>query len=168
MACRAYFGSRSRWAFVTSLTLWFAAVAVGLSPARGATPSPLESDARRHAIHEAIEQCAALVEAGDHRKALPLLSELRCGLAKQAEGDPGAPGRAAARDLPRVDALIARVALASKAPEKALDLVRPYVEPHDTKDARRVSPPAAYNPDHADCYLVAGDALLALGKPYDA
>jgi len=31
-----------------------------------------------------------------------------------------------------------------------------------------VSPPAAYNPDHADCYLVAGDALLALGKPYDA
>ena len=81
---------------------------------------------------------------------------MRRGLAKQAEGDNDA-ARAARRDLPRVDALIARVALASKAPEKALDLVRPYLEPRDT-----------YNPDHADCYLVAGDALLALGKPYDA
>jgi len=57
----------------------------------------------------------------------------------------------------RVAALVARVALDSKAPDKALDIVRPYVEPRD-----------AYNPDHADCYLVAGDALLALGKPYDA
>ena len=154
MARRAYFGSR--WALITSLPLLFAAIAVGLSPARGATPSPLETDARRHAIHEAVEQCAALVEAGDHRKALPLLAELRRGLAKQAEGDDDA-ARLAARDLPRVDALIARVALDSKAPEKALDLVRPYVEPRN-----------AYNPDHADCYLIAGDALLALGKPYDA
>jgi len=111
MACRAYFGSRSRWAFVTSLTLWFAAIAVGLSPARGAAPSPLESDARRHAIHEAIQQCAALVEAGDHRKALPLLSELRRGLAKQAEGDNdsarAAPAPdAAPDDLARVRASI--------------------------------------------------------------
>jgi hypothetical protein len=53
--------------------------------------------------------------------------------------------------------LVARVALDAKAPDKALDFVRPYVEPRD-----------AYNPDHADCYLVTGDALLALGKPYDA
>jgi hypothetical protein len=95
-----------------------------------------------------------------------MLADLRRALAKQAKGDDDS-ARAAARELPRVDALIARVALASKAPDKALDFVRPYVET-DAKDARRVSPPAAYNPDHADCYLVAGDALLALGKPYDA
>ena len=111
MARRAYFGSRLRWALITSLTLWFAAIAVGLSPARGAAPSPLESDARRHAIHEAIQQCAALVEAGDHRKALPLLSELRRGLAKQAEGDNdsarAAPAPdAAPDDLARVRASI--------------------------------------------------------------
>ena len=156
MACRAHSGLRLRWALVTSLTLLFAVIALALSAARAATPSPVETDARRHAIHEAVEQCAALVEAGDHRKVLPMLSDLRRGLAKQAEGEDDS-ARAAQRDLPRVDALIARVALDSKAPQKALDVVRPYVEPHDT-----------YNPDHADCYLVAGDAYLALGKPYDA
>jgi len=145
-----------RWALVTSLTLLFAVIALALSAARAATPSPVETDARRHAIHEAVEQCAALVEAGDLQKVLPMLSDLRRGLAKQAEGEDDS-ARAAQRDLPRVDALIARVALDSKAPQKALDVVRPYVEPHDT-----------YNPDHADCYLVAGDAYLALGKPYDA
>ena len=85
-----------------------------------------------------------------------MLADLRRALAKAAEGEDDL-ARAARRDLPRVDALIARVALDSKAPDKALDLVRPYVEPRD-----------AYHPDHADCYLVAGDALLALGKPYDA
>jgi len=85
-----------------------------------------------------------------------MLADLRRALAKAAQGEDDS-ARAAARELPRVDALVARVALDSKAPEKALDRVRPYVEPRD-----------AYNPDHADCYLVAGDALLALGKPYDA
>jgi predicted negative regulator of RcsB-dependent stress response/putative ubiquitin-RnfH superfamily antitoxin RatB of RatAB toxin-antitoxin module len=140
---------------------------VGLSPARGqgnpgakrrapAPPSPEESALRSRAIHEAVEQCAALVEAGDHRKAVPMLADLRRALAKQAQGEDDS-ARAAARELPRVDALVARVALDSKAPDKALDFVRPYVEPRD-----------AYNPDHADSYLVAGDALLALGKPYDA
>jgi len=85
-----------------------------------------------------------------------MLADLRRALAKQAEGEDDS-ARAARRDLPRVDALIARVALDSKAPDKALDIVRPYAEPRD-----------AYNPDLADCYLVAGDALLALHKPYDA
>jgi tetratricopeptide (TPR) repeat protein len=143
------------------------AVAVGLSPARGqgnpgakrrapAPPSPEEITLRSRAIREAVEQCAALVEAGDHRRVGPMLADLRHALAKQAEGEDDL-ARMAARELPRVDALIARVALDSKAPDKALDFVRPYVEPRD-----------AYNLDHADCYLVAGDALLALGKPYDA
>jgi len=176
-ACRARRWQDRRWAIIISLAVFSCAVAVGLSPARGqgnpgakrrafAPPSPEETTLRSRAIHEAVEQCAALVEKGDHRKAVPMLAELRRGLAKQAKRDDDL-ARAAAREVPRVDALIARVALDSKAPEKALDFVRPYVET-DAKDARRVSPPAAYNPDHADCYLVAGDALLALGKPYDA
>ncbi|MGB2801789.1 MAG: hypothetical protein WBD52_05675, partial [Phycisphaerae bacterium] len=121
-----------------------------------APPSPEETTLRSQAIHQAVEQCAALVEKGDHRRAVPMLADLRRALAKQAKGDDDS-ARAAARELPRVDALVARVALDAKAPDKALDFVRPYVEPRD-----------AYNPDHADCYLVTGDALLALGKPYDA
>jgi hypothetical protein len=137
------------------------------SPARGqgnpaakrrapAPPSPEEITLRSRAIREAVEQCAALVEAGDHRRAVPMLADLRRALEKQAKGEDDL-GRMAARELPRVDALVARVALDAKAPDKALDFIRPYVEPRD-----------AYNLDHADCYLVAGDALLALGKPYDA
>jgi len=159
-----------RWsgrAIIISLAVFSCAVAVALSPARGqgnpgakrrapAPPSPEETTLRSRAIREAVEQCAALVEAGDHRKAVPMLADLRRGLAKAAEGEDDL-ARMAARELPRVDALVARVALDSKAPDKALAFVRPYVEPRD-----------AYNPDHADCYLVAGDALLALGKPYDA
>jgi tetratricopeptide (TPR) repeat protein len=159
-----------RWsgrAIIISLAVFSCVVAVGLSPARGqgnpgakrrapAPPSPEEITLRSRAIREAVEQCAALVEAGDHRKAVPMLADLRRALEKQAKGEDDS-ARMAARELPRVDALVARVALDSKAPDKALDFVRPYVEPRD-----------AYNLDHADCYLVAGDALLALGKPYDA
>jgi tetratricopeptide (TPR) repeat protein len=156
-----------RRAIIISLAVFSCAVAVGLSPARGqgnpgakrrapAPPSPEETTLRSRAIREAVEQCAALVEAGDHRKAVPMLADLRRALEKQAKGEDDS-ARMAARELPRVDALVARVALDSKAPDKALDFVRPYVEPRD-----------AYNLDHADCYLVAGDALLALGKPYDA
>ena len=160
---------RSRWrrAIIISLAVFSCAVAVALSPARGqgnpgakrrapAPPSPEETTLRSRAIREAVEQCAALVEAGDHRRAVPMLADLRRALEKQAKGEDDS-ARMAARELPRVDALVARVALDSKAPDKALVIVRPYVEPRD-----------AYNPDHADCYLVAGDALLALGKPYDA
>jgi len=145
-----------RWTLIISLAVFSFAATVQGPPARASTPSPVETQARRAAVHEAVERCAALVESGDHRKAAPLLADLRRGLAKQAEGADDAAADTK-RELPRVDALIARVALASKASEKALDIVRPYVEPRDT-----------YNPDYADCYLVAGDALLALGKPYEA
>ena len=170
MPCRARRWQDRRWALIFSLAVFSSVVAVRPPAARAATPSPLETDARRQAIHQAVEQCAALVEAGDHRRAVPMLADLRRALEKQAQGEDDA-ALAARRDLPRVDALVARVALDSKAPDKALDFVRPYLEPHDTKEARRspfVLATAAYNPDHADCYLVAGDALLALGKPYDA
>ena len=88
MARKAHSGLRSRWAIIISLAVFSCAVAVGLSPARGqgnpgakrrapAPPSPEETALRSRAIHEAIEQCAALVEAGDHRKAVPMLADLR-------------------------------------------------------------------------------------------
>ena len=87
-----------RRTLIISLALFSCAVAVGLSPARGqgnpgakrrapAPPSPEESALRSRAIHEAVEQCAALVEAGDHRKAVPMLADLRRALAKQAQGE---------------------------------------------------------------------------------
>ncbi|MCX5648027.1 MAG: hypothetical protein NTX40_02850, partial [Planctomycetota bacterium] len=131
MARKAHSGLRSRWALIISLAVFSFAVAVGLSPARGqgnpgakrrapAPPSPEETTLRSRAIREAVEQCAALVEAGDHRKAVPMLADLRRALEKQAKGEDDL-ARMAARELPRVDALVARVALDSKAPDKALD-----------------------------------------------
>ena len=142
----AHHRSRRHRALIISLAVFSCAVAVGLSPARGqgnpgakrrapAPPSPEETTLRSQAIHEAVERCAALVEAGDHRKAVPLLAELRRGLAKEAQGKDDS-ARFAARELPRVDALVARVALDSKAPDKALDFVRPYVEPRDAYNPR--------------------------------
>jgi hypothetical protein len=115
MSRQADHRTRQRVGLSISLMVFLAAVAVGLSPARGqgnpvakprgSSPSPIETMLRSHAIHEAVERCAALVEAGDHRRAVPMLVDLRHALAKQAQGKDDS-ARMAARELPRVDALV--------------------------------------------------------------
>jgi hypothetical protein len=79
--------SGSGWVLVISLAVFPFLATVQGPAARGSSPSPLESQTRRQAIRQAVEQCAALVEKGDHRKDVPMLAELRRALAKQAKGE---------------------------------------------------------------------------------
>ena len=87
------------------------------------------------------EQCRKLIETGKYQDALPLLAQ-----AREALGN--------TRD-PKIEALLGKVALADKRPDKALEFVGPYADKR-TK----------YDPDLSDCYLVAGDAYLAAEKHY--
>ena len=90
-----------------------------------------------------VARSTELIAAGKHREAFPLLMEARARLNK-------------VRDV-RIEALLGRVALAEKVPEKALEFVGPYTVALDK-----------LNPFAGEAYLVAGDANLALGKNQQA
>ena len=98
---------------------------------------------RRAALGRAIAHSGDLIASGKHREAYPLLVKLR-----KTIGEP--------RDV-RVEALLARVALAEKRPDKALEFVGAYAEKRD-----------AYDANLADGYLAAADAHLAAGNSYKA
>jgi len=97
----------------------------------------------RVVLDRAIAHCGNLIASGKHREAYPLLVELR-----KMIGEP--------RDV-RVEALLARVALAEKRPDKALEFVGAYAEKRN-----------AYDANLADGYLAAADAHLAAENSYKA
>ncbi|MGB3087897.1 MAG: tetratricopeptide repeat protein [Phycisphaerae bacterium] len=98
---------------------------------------------RRVVLGRAIAHSGDLIASGKYREAYPLLVKLR-----KTIGEP--------RDV-RVEALLARVALAENRPDKALEFVGAYAEKRD-----------AYDANLADGYLAAADAHLAAGNSYKA
>ncbi len=98
---------------------------------------------RRAVLGRAIAHSGDLIASGKHREAYPLLVKLR-----KTIGEP--------RDV-RVEALLARVALAENRPDKALEFVGAYAEKRN-----------AYDANLADGYLAAADAHLAAGNSYKA
>lgn len=108
--------------------------APALTPAAEARRKELEA-----AVPRVVEAAAKLIDAGKRREAATPLVTLR-----NALGEP--------RDV-RVEALLAKIALAENRPDEAFKLVAPWANDR-TK----------YDPALADCYLVAADAQLALGK----
>jgi tetratricopeptide (TPR) repeat protein len=108
--------------------------APALTPAAEARRKELEA-----AVPRVVEAAAKLIDAGKRRDAWTLLLNLRNQL-----GEP--------RDV-RVETLLAKIALAENRPDEAFKLVAPWANNRDT-----------YDPHLADCYLVAADAQLALGK----
>ena len=108
--------------------------APALTPAAEARRKELEA-----AVPRVVEAAAKLIDAGKHREAATPLVTLRNALGE-------------ARDV-RVETLLAKIALAENRPDEAFKLVAPWANNRDT-----------YDPHLADCYLVAADAQLALGK----
>lgn len=123
----------------------FGSVLSALAAAPAPRPAAAAQDTTQAidaAVKQALARCEDLLAKGKTHEAYPILLQ-----ARQACGEPRNP---------RIETLLAKVALAEKAPDKALEFVAPYADMKDFHDRL------------AEAYLTAGDAYLAAGRNRDA